>query len=68
MSRLLSALAVLTFIASVGSFADAKSCKGPNGKFVKCAKPMSAMAPAKITKDAKGHCHGANGKFVKCPK
>jgi hypothetical protein len=64
MSRIISSLALLTFVVSLGGLADAKSCHGANGKFVKC--PTKVSTPA--NKDAKGHCHGANGKFVKCSK
>ncbi len=63
MSRILSSIALMIFVASLGGLADAKSCRGANGKFMKCPKAMATTAP---TKDAKGHCHGANGKFVKC--
>jgi len=60
MSRILSLVALLTFALTLGGLADAKSCHGKDGKFVKCPK-TSAMAAAPK------HCHGANGKFVKCP-
>lgn len=35
----------------------AAPCRGPNGKFIKCA----AAAPKKAVR-----CKGANGKFAKC--
>jgi hypothetical protein len=65
MSRLFSSFALVAVVVSLGSLADAASCRGANGKFVKCppAKTAGVSKP-----DAKGHCHGANGKFVKCLK
>jgi hypothetical protein len=66
MSRIISSLALFTFVVSLSGLADAKSCHGANGKFVKCPK-TTATQPMQ-TKDSKGHCHGSNGKFVKCAK
>jgi hypothetical protein len=65
MSRLLSSIAVFTFVAMLGSVAGAKPCHDAKGKFVTCPKATSAPM---IKKDAKGKCHGAGGKFVMCPK
>ena len=60
MHRILSSLALAAFIISAGSgFADAKTCKGKNGKFVKCPS-TSMMAAHKPCRDPK------TGKFMKC--
>jgi len=67
MSRLLSSIIALTLFATLGTLADAKSCHGPNGKFIKCPKNMAASMHT-IKKDKNGKCHLPNGKFTKCPK
>jgi hypothetical protein len=55
LSRLLSSLAVLAFVASVGGgFADAKPCRDAHGKFMKCP-----VVHAK-------RCRDKHGKFTKC--
>jgi len=62
----LAAIAALAF----ASAADAKSCKDPAGKFIKCPAPAVATAPAKVgdvktaTKSEK--CKDAKGHFAKC--
>lgn len=52
-------IAIITAsLVSLGAApAFAAQCRGPNGKFVKCA----TAAPAKPTR-----CKAANGKFAKC--
>lgn len=44
-------------IAMLSTPALAAPCRGPNGKFIKCA----AAAPAKPAR-----CKSANGRFAKC--
>ncbi len=56
MSRLLTAMLSIAFLASAGSGASAKTCRDAHGKFMKCKTMM-------MTK----HCRDKHGKFMKCP-
>jgi len=58
MSRLLSAMLSIAFLASASSGASAKTCRDAHGKFMKCPAPM--MMKHKMCRDKKGH-------FMKCP-
>jgi hypothetical protein len=58
MSRLLTAMLSIAFLASATSGASAKMCRDKHGKFMKCPPPM--MMSHKMCRDKKGH-------FMKCP-
>ncbi len=58
MSRFLTAMLSIAFLASATSGASAKMCRDAHGKFMKCPAPM--MMKHKICRDKKGH-------FMKCP-
>ena len=57
MSRLLSAMLSIAFLASSASLASAKTCRDAHGHFMKC-KPMTMKH--KMCRDKMGH-------FMKCP-
>lgn len=58
MTRTLTLIVAIAFAVSLGTSADAKSCRDAKGKFVKCPPAATATAPAK--------CRDAKGKFAKC--